>query len=449
MMILGAIGGALGGHLGGWRHPDAWPLSMMQLSNSIEFAKTAERGKLHMMFMADGNGVRQMDKPELFAANSPSDRPSVFEPVTLYAALSQHTSRIGFVGTATTTYEEPYTLARKFGSLDHLSGGRAAWNLVTTSNAEDALNFSHSEHVARDTRYGRAREFLDVVRGLWDSWDENAFIQDKTTGRYLDPAGVQVLNHRGEHFAVKGPLNMVRPPQGHPVVFSAGQSEAGKELAAYGSDALFMSVASMQEGQSLYADIKGRMGKYGRSPDQLKLLPALSVLVGRTAAEAEALFDELQSLISPTLGVAYLSKMIGADLSGYPLDGPVPDVAVQSVGGTGIGTSIQQMALREGLTIRQAYERILPQMGGNMIKGDPEQIAAAMTEWFTSKACDGFMITLPLLPRGLNDFVDLVVPLLQQRGVFHMDYEGLTLRSNLGLQRPIRRIAAAKTLTAA
>jgi FMN-dependent oxidoreductase (nitrilotriacetate monooxygenase family) len=441
MMILGAIAGALGGHLGGWRHRDAWPLSMMQLPNSIEFAKTAERGKLHMMFMADGNGVRQMDKPELFAANSPSDRPSVFEPVTMFAALSQHTSRIGFVATATTTYEEPYTLARKFGSLDHLSGGRAGWNLVTTSNAEDALNFSHSEHVARDTRYGRAREFLDVVRGLWDSWDEEAFLQDKATGRYLDPAGVQVLDHRGEHFAVKGPLNMVRPPQGHPVVFSAGQSEAGKELAAYGSDALFMSVASMVEGQTLYADIKGRLGKYGRSPDELKLLPALSVLVGRTSAEADALYDELQSLISPTLGVAYLSKMIGADLSAYPLDAPVPDIAVQSVGGTGIGTSIQQMALREGLTIRQAYERILPQMGGNLIKGDPEHVAEVMTEWFTSKACDGFMITLPLLPRGLNDFVDLVVPLLQRRGIFHSDYEGATLRSNLGLARPVRTTA--------
>ena len=442
MMILGANAGALGGHLGGWRHPDSWPTTSMQLRNTIELAQIAERGKLDLLFLADGNGVRQLHNRALFAANSPSDRPGVFEPVTLFAALSQHTTNIGFVATATTTYEEPYTLARKFGSLDHLSGGRAGWNLVTTSNTEDALNFSHAEHVARETRYDRAREFLEVVRGLWDSWDEDAFVQDQASGRYLDPDRVQMLDHKGTHFAVRGPLNMPRPPQGHPVVFSAGQSVPGKELAAYGSDALFASCASKSDGQALFADIKGRMAKYGRAPDELRILPGVSVFVGRTASEADELFDELESLVAPALGVQYLSRIVGADLSGYPLDGPMPDVKSEAVGGTSIGPSINAMAQREGLTVRQAYRRVLPQLGGNMIKGTATQVADMMEDWYRGQACDGFMIAAPVLPRGLRDFVDLVVPELQRRGLFRTEYAGHTLRENLRLARPARRSRA-------
>jgi alkanesulfonate monooxygenase len=436
MMILGVNAGAVGGHLGGWRHRDAWPTSVTQLGNAIELAKIAERGKLDILFLADGNGVRQMNQPALFAANSPSARPGVFEPVTLFAALSQHTKHIGFVATATTTYEEPYTLARKFGSLDHISFGRAGWNLVTTSNAEDALNFSHSEHVARDRRYERAREFLQVVRGLWDSWDEDAFVQNQATGQYLDPAKVRLLNHVGKHFSVRGPLNMPRPPQGHPVVFSAGQSEQGRDLAAFGSDALFASTATRADGQALMADIKGRMAAYGRRPEALRILPGVSVFVGRTAAEADELYDELQSLIAPSLGVPYLSKILGVDLSGYPLDGKVPDIRVQAVGGTAIGTSIMDLCQREGLTIRQAYQRVLPQLGGNFVKGSASQVADEMADWFTSGACDGFMISAPVLPAGLEKFVDLVVPELQRRGLFRREYEGKTLRENMGLPRP-------------
>ena len=270
MMVLGFTGGALGGHLAGWRHPDSFPTTSMQLHCMVEMAKIAERGKLDMMFLADGNGVRQMDKPALFAANSPSDRPAVFEPVTLFAALSQHTKHIGFVATATTSYEEPFTIARKFASLDHLSGGRAGWNLVTTQYVEDAKNFGRDEHMGRVERYERARESLDVVRALWDSWATDAFLQDKSTGQYLDPARVRLTNHRGTHFAVKGPLNVARTPQGQPVIFMAGQSEAGKELAAYGGEALFGTASDKAEAQKEYADIKGRMAKYGRPPDALQ-----------------------------------------------------------------------------------------------------------------------------------------------------------------------------------
>ena len=449
MMILGLNAGPLGGHLAGWRHRDAFPTTAMQLHNAIEVAQLAERGKFDLIFLADGNGVRQMDKPALFAANSPSDRPAGFEPVTLLTALSQHTKHIGLVATATTTYEEPFTIARKFASLDHLSGGRAAWNLVTTQYVEDARNFSHDVHVGKDTRYERAQESLDVVRGLWDSWAEDAFLQDKATGQYLDPAKVRRLEHRGKHFSVRGPLNVARCPQGQPVVFMAGQSEAGRELAAYGAEALFGAASSIAEGQAVYADIKGRMAKYGRTTDALRILPGMTVFVGRSAAEADELFQELQSLTSPALAVAYLSKIVNLDLSGDDLDGPMPQRRVpDSVGGTAIGRSVQAMAAREGLTVRQTYERILPSMGGNTLNGDPGQVADGLEAWYTAQACDGFVLSMPVQPRSLRDFVDLVVPELQRRGLFRTEYGGTTLRANMGLAVPPDPFAARGALAA-
>jgi alkanesulfonate monooxygenase len=436
MMVLGFTGGALGGHLGGWRHRDSFPTTTMQLQCMVEMAQIAERGQFDMMFLADGNGVRQMDKPALFAANSPSDRPAVFEPVTLFAALAQHTNRIGLVATATTTYEEPFSIARKFASLDHLSGGRAGWNLVTTQYVEDAKNFGRDEHMGRVDRYARAQESLDVVRALWDSWATDAFVQDKSTGQYLDPARVRLTNHRGTHFAVKGPLNVARTPQGQPVVFMAGQSEAGKELAAYGGEGLFGTASSKAQARKEYADIKGRMPKYGRPPEALKILPALSVFVGRTSAEADALFEELQGLIAPSLAVSYLSKLVGFDLTEAALDGPMPASPGESVGGTAIGRSVLEMAAREGLSVRGTYERVLPSMGGNMVKGDPVQVADMMEDWYTSKACDGFMLSMPVQPRSLRDFVELVVPELQRRGLRPPEYRGATLRENMGLTFP-------------
>jgi alkanesulfonate monooxygenase len=437
MMVLGFTGGALGGHLGGWRHRDSFPTTTMQLQCMVEMAQIAERGKLDMMFLADGNGVRQMDKPALFAANSPSDRPAVFEPVTLFAALAQHTKNIGLVATTTTTYEEPFTIARKFASLDHLCGGRAGWNLVTTQYVEDAKNFGREEHMGRIDRYERARESLDVVRKLWDSWATDAFVQDKSTGQYLDPARVQLTNHRGTHFTVKGPLNVARTPQGQPVVFMAGQSEAGKELAAYGGEGLFGTASSKAQAQEEYADIKGRMPKYGRPPEALKILPALSVFVGRTGAEADALYEELQALISPSLAVSYLSKLVGFDVTDAPLDGPMPKSPGESVGGTAIGRSVLDMAAREGLSVRGTYERVLPSMGGNMVKGDPVEVADMMEDWYRSKACDGFMLSMPVQPRSLSDFVELVVPELQRRGLRPPDYRGAALRDNMGLAHPV------------
>jgi alkanesulfonate monooxygenase len=433
MVIIGVNARTLGAHLGGWRHPDSWHPTMMNLKNTILCAQIAERGKLDLIFLADGNGVRQMDKPALFTACSPSDRPAVFEPVTMLSAIAMVTEHIGLVATATTSYEEPYTLARKFASLDHISNGRAGWNLVTTSNAEDALNFGKSEHMPRDIRYERAREFVDVVRGLWDSWEPDAFPQDQAAGKYLDPSKVHLTNHQGKYFSVRGPLNVARAPQGHPLIFQAGQSEGGKELAAATADCIFGGGGSKEESIALYADIKGRMDKYGRRPETLKILPGAGVYVGRTEGEAEELFQELQALIPEALGLEYLSKNLDTDLSGYPLDGPLPELAPEKVGGVSSRYNVAKMAAREGLSIRQTYQRVLGAAGGTMLKGTPKQIADEIEDWHASKACDGFIIGGAIMPRCLEDFVDLVVPELQRRGLFRREYEGKTLRENLGL----------------
>ena len=435
-MILAANGGALGGHLAGWRHRDAHPRAAMRLEAMVATAVLAEQGGLDMMFLADGNGVRQMDKPGLFAATSPSDRPAVFEPVTLFAALSQHTKHLGFVATATTSFEEPYSIARKFASLDHISGGRAAWNLVTTQYVEDAKNFNRDEHMGRAERYERARESLDVVRTLWDSWAGDAFVQDKATGQYLDPARVRLTNHRGRHFQVKGPLNVGRTPQGRPVVFMAGQSEAGKDLAAYGADAIFGAASGKEEARREYADIKGRMAAHGRHEDELKILPGMSVLVGRSEAEADELFEELQSLIPVPLALAFLTKVVGTDVTALPLDGPMPPPAGPALGGTAIGRSVGEMAVREGLTVRQTYQRILPSMNGTVARGTASQVADVLEDWFRAKACDGFVLSFPVQPRSLRDFVELVVPELRRRGLRPPSYRGATLRENMGLARP-------------
>jgi alkanesulfonate monooxygenase len=438
-MILAANANAQGSHVGEWRHPTAWDKPVSNLENAVRLARIAEAGMFDLLFLADGNGVRNLDKPDLFAATSPSDRPGVFEPVTLLSALAMVTEHIGLVATSTTTYDEPYAVARRFASLDHISKGRAGWNLVTTSNPGDALNFSHEEHVAREDRYERAAEFAGIVKGLWDSWADDAFPQDKASGRFLDPSRVHALNHRGKHFRVAGPLNAPRPPQGHPVIFSAGQSETGKELSAMAADCVFAIEGTIGNARRLYADLKGRLPKYGRSADSLKILSGVTVFVGETEAEADALVRELEELVPPAVGLDYLSKMVGAKMSEYPLDGPMPGFGSEHVGPTGIGRAIIGLAAAERLTVRQTYKRILPQMAGNLFRGSARQVADVMEEWFNTKACDGFMIAAPVVPTGLERFIRLVVPELRRRGLFRAEYEGRTLRDNLGLPRPGNR----------
>jgi len=435
-MHLATIPSLVGGHLGGWRHPDAFDRSVMNLEAVVEMARTAERGKFDAVFLADGNGVREMERPALFAANFPSARPAMFEPTTLLSAVAMTTSRIGLVATATSTFEEPWMVARRFSSMDHISKGRAGWNLVTASNAGDALNFSRTEAVGREDRYARATEFYEVVTALWDSWAPDAFPQDKAAGLYLDPARVAPIDHAGTHFQVKGPLSLPPTPQGRPVVFMAGQSAPGMELAARYADALFGAGSTKQDCIAAYSDIKGRMAKFGRDPDTLKILPGISIFAGPTSAEAEQLYEELQSLISPTLGVHYLSKQLTCDLSGCDVDDPVPaDIPTEVVGGSSLRRYMLDMIRRENLTIRQAYERLLPSIGSPLFKGSPTKIADLMEEWWTDKAGDGFTVMAPVQPRGLRDVVDLVVPELQRRGLFRTEYDGTTLRSHLGLPR--------------
>jgi FMN-dependent oxidoreductase (nitrilotriacetate monooxygenase family) len=346
----------------------------------------------------------------------------VFEPVTLLSALAMHTTRIGLLATATTTYEEPYTLARKFASLDHLSQGRACWNIVTTSNELDSHNFGKDEHLARYDRYERAREFVEVCKGLWDSWAEDAFLQDKATGRYLDISKVRLLNHKGKHFSIRGPLNVARCPQGYPILFSAGQSEPGRELAAAVADCMFAATPTKPQAIKLLNDVKDRMAKYGRALHELRVLPGA--------------VEELQSLITPTIGVHNHSHYVSMDLSKYPIDGPFPDLS-EAVGGTSRRYAIAELAKRENLTIRQTYLRMLPSFGHIVMKGDGKQIADQIEDWYKSKACDGFNIHVGMQPQGLTSFVDHVIPELQRRGLFRMEYEGRTLRETMGFPKPI------------
>lgn len=428
----------LGFHLAGWRHPDAYQNQTMSLEQAIEVTQIAEAAKFDLVFAADGNAVRQMDNPDLFEANSISDRPAVYDPITLYAAISQHTSRIGLLATASTTYEEPYIMARRFASLDHVSTGRACWNVVTGSYPGDSVNFGRAEHIAKSLRYERSDEFVDVCKGLWDSWAEDAFIEDKASGRYLDASKVHVLDHEGAHFSVRGPLNVARAPQGYPVLCLAGQSDEGREMAAKQADLVFSIASTITEAQEFYADVKRRLPTYGRSPESLKIMNGVTVYVGDSEAEVDDLYEELQGLIEPRVGVAYLSKLVELDLRGYDVDGPLPDLSADTNAIAAYRIMIRAMSEREGgLTIRQTYERVLPSMGQTVFKGTPVQIADQMEEWYLAGAADAFNVGFPVMPTGLRRFAETVVPELQRRGLFRTEYSGSTLRSHLGLEQPV------------
>jgi alkanesulfonate monooxygenase len=438
MLKLSLFMSPTGGHVGGWRHPEARIDAGLEFEPWLEFAKLAERGKFDMMFLADGNGVNGITTPDLLARN-PTLRPSVFEPTTLLAALATHTSRIGLVATATTTYEEPFSVARRYASLDRLSKGRAGWNVVTSSNPEDALNFSKQDHPDWTVRYARASEFVGVVKDLWDSWADDAWVLDKASGQFLDASKVRMLQHKGDYFSVRGPLNSARPVQGHPVIVVAGGSESAKEIAARIADVIFTVTETKEAAQEFYADVKSRLPKYGRTPESLVVMPGASVFVGSTRADAEASYKELQDLIPPELGVALLGKLVSADLTGFPIDGPMPKLEGEVQGITSFRIAIAKMAEQEGLSIRQVYQRVLPARGHVIMKGDASEVAATMQDWLESKACDGFNLVIPYLPGGLASVVDLLVPELQRRGVYRTDYEGSTLREHLGLARPANR----------
>lgn len=424
---LGAFLIGNGHHVAAWRHPDA------QLDgNPFEIyrraAQIAERALFDTIFFADSLAV---DEGHL---SSGAARLDGLEPLTLLGALAASTEHIGLIATATATYNEPFHIARKFASLDRISNGRAGWNLVTSDNAAEAGNFGRDEHVAHADRYARAREFYDVVTGLWETWDEDAILADKAGGRYFDPSRVHRLDHRGEHFRVRGPLNVARSPQGRPIIVQAGSSEAGKTLAAQTADVVFTAQPNLQAAQAFYADLKGRLPQYGRTPDELKIMPGVFAVVGKTEEEAQQKFQQLQDLVDPRAGVALLGRMIGNfDLSGYPVDGPLPELPVTESGQRSRQQLFVDLARRENLTIRQLYLRIAGGRGHLTLIGTAKQIADELQAWFEQGAADGFNVMPPLLPTGLEDFATQVVPELQRRGLFRTRYEGSTLRERLGL----------------
>jgi FMN-dependent oxidoreductase (nitrilotriacetate monooxygenase family) len=435
-MRLGAFFNPTGHHVASWRHPDAQADAGVNFRHYVQLAQTAERAKFDLVFLADNVCMR---RAHIEATSRSAQYIANFEPLTLLSALAPMTERIGLVATASTSYNDPYHVARKFASLDHISGGRAGWNLVTSGMQEEAQNFGREKHYEHDARYERAREFAQIVKALWDSWDDDAFVRDKEAGLFFRPDGFHVLNHRGENFSVRGPLNVPRSPQGHPIIVQAGTSEAGKQVSAEFAEVIFSAPLTMDTAKATYADLKGRMGQFGRNPDHMKILPGLSTVVGRTEAEAVERHEYLQSLIHPIVAREILSTVLGGvDLSAYSLDDPLPNLP-QSNASQSTFQYVTEMARRENLTIRQIALRVAGARGKSVVRGSPQQIADIMEEWFVNEACDGFNIMPPYLPGALDDFVALVIPELQRRGLFRTQYEGRTLRENLGVPRPESR----------
>jgi alkanesulfonate monooxygenase len=420
-------------HTGAWRYPGAWPDMNFNIAHMRRCIQALEAAKFDAFFMADHMAVLNMPVEALKRSHTVTS----FEPFTLLSALSQVTERIGLVATGSTTFDAPYHIARRFASLDHLSGGRAGWNIVTTSNPDAALNFGMDALMEHGERYERAREFYDVVTGLWDSWADDAFVRDAESGVFLDPAKMHVLDHKGEYLAVRGPLNIARPIQGWPVIVQAGASDAGKRLASETAEAVFTAQGNLAAGRAFYADVKARMEKIGRPREHMKILPACFVVVGATVAEAREKRARLDGLVNYANAIASLSIALGTDASGFDPDGPLPDIPESNQSKSGRERAIA-LANRENLTVRQLAQRLGGYSGLAMV-GTAKTIADEMQEWFEADACDGFTIMFPYLPGGLVDFCAGVVPELQRRGLFRREYEGKTLRENLGLPRPQNR----------
>ena len=436
-MKLGLFIRPTGHHIASWRHPDAHTDANTNFNRFIEMAQTAERGLLDMLFSADTNTAWTTEDSAL----NRQHYSAWLEPFTLLSALAAHTKHIGLVCTRSTSFDQPYTVARMFATLDLISGGRAGVNIVTTGNPRAALNYNQNSHLPKSKRYEIANEFVEVLKGLWDSWDEDAFVRDRKTGTFFEWDRMHVLNHKGRHFQVEGPLNTARSPQGHPVIVQAGASEEGRELAAKSADVIFAAHQNIEMAQTFYSDVKSRLARYHRQPSDLAIMPGLSVTVAATLDEAQAKADELQELIHPDHGLAYLSRRLGHDITGMDPDEPLPDLGAVDDVGTRSGQMLE-MARREGWTLRQLYQHFAATRGHMVLVGTPMQVADVMQEWFENGACDGFNLIPPTFPGELDAFVDLVVPQLQRRGIFRMAYEAGTLRDRLGLRVPRSRYAA-------
>ena len=426
-MRLGVFVQVPGHHVGGWRHPDAvttdWPnLGLMQ-----HIARTAERAKFDMFFLGDGFATGYGEHPSIIGK---------FEPLTLLSALAMTTSKLGLAATGSTTYAEPYHAARAFASLDHISGGRAGWNVVTTAYAKSSAVFGR-QHPPHAERYAMAEEFVEACRLLWDSWDDDAFIGDKQAGRFVKPGSLHIPNFRGKYFAVEGALNVPRAPQGHPVLIQAGSSGPGQALAARIADVVFTAQNDQAEALAFYTALKAQVAGFGRDPAHVLVMPGVMPVVGRSEAEAQTLFAELNRAIDTAQAFTVLSERLGMDVSGHPMDGPVP-TPPETEHLKSRATLLMEMARRESLTLRQLYYRVAAARGHLLLVGTAEQVADRLARWFRAGAADGFNVMPPFFPGQFDAFADSVVPILQERGLFRADYMGKTLRDHLGLPRPDR-----------
>ena len=427
-MKLGMFFAPGGHHMAAWRHPDAYPEGF-SFASYIKAAQVAERACFDMLFVADVfNLTPDGDRTDSFR----------FEPITLLTALAMATSKIGLVGTASSSFNEPYNIARKFASLDHISGGRAAWNIVTSSSSIEALNYNLDAHYSHADRYKRAREFVDVVRKLWDSCEDGALTIDKKSGAFFDKALVHQIDHNGTYFKVKGPLSIPRCPQGHPVIVQAGSSEDGMSLAASVGEVIFTIQRTIEGAKDFYAAIKAKAVASGRDPSHALVMPGVVPYVGTTRQEAQDKYDKLLSLIHPEAGISALSKLIDVDLKGADVEKPFPALDASKMSQSR-AAGIANTAHKEGLSIRQVYERLSPTKGHRQIIGTASDVADNLQEWFEDGACDGYNVMPAMMPNGLDDFVELVIPELQRRGVFRKAYRGTTLRDHLGLPRPSGR----------
>jgi FMN-dependent oxidoreductase (nitrilotriacetate monooxygenase family) len=432
---LGAFFHPTGHHIAAWLHPGAQIDAGSNFAHYVSITQTAERAKFDLVFLADAVATRDGN---LQALCRWPQYMAYFDPLTLLPALAAVTKHIGLAATATTSYNEPFHIARKFASLDHISGGRAAWNVVTSANASEAYNFGRESHYGHSDRYERAEEFVDVVKGLLDSWDDDALVRDRKSGIYFNPSKIHLLNHKGKHFNVRGPLNVSRPPQGYPVIVQASASETGKGLAAEIAEVIFTPLHELEQGQRLYKELKDHAGKFGRAPNDIVVMPGLNAVVANSDRDAQEKIEYLQTLIHPAVGKELLSNALGGiDLSDCDIDEPLPDHLISEEDRKSHPRF--SYLFKDKLTVRQMYQKYGAARGQRTIAGTPSQIADQMEKWFLNLAVDGYLIQPPVLPTGLDEFVELVIPELQNRGLFRTEYEGETLRENLGLRRPNSR----------
>jgi FMN-dependent oxidoreductase (nitrilotriacetate monooxygenase family) len=428
-----------GHHEAAWRLPQSNPRADFDLSHWIELAKLAEAAKFDSLFLADG--------PSLTGTGE-FRPPGQLEPLTLLTALSQHTSRIGLIATVSSTYNEPYNLARRLASVDHVSGGRAGWNIVTSAGADEAANFGLVDRPSHASRYERAHEFLTVAKALWDSWENEAVVADKAAGRYADPARLHAVDHAGSHFRVAGALNVERPPQGHPLLVQAGSSEDGRNFAATHAEAIFTAHQTYERAAEFYRDIKARAHAAGRNPDNVVVLPGIVPFIRSTEKEAAELAQQFDELRVPEYGLTQLAWNFETDPSVFELDAPLPDFILarpKLEGSQSRSDLIIELAVRENLTVRQILSRLGGGRGHFTFVGTPDQAVDTIVSWFEGGAADGFNIMAPALPSELETFIEHVLPILRSKGLFREDYQGATLREHYGLSVPANQFHAGET----